>query len=1404
MDVILTVVAPSTGTVADLRVVCSDAAPGAPLLAALRMAVGVAPDETLTIDGEAVAADGSAADCHLADGIVVRTGGADRPAECSPTELVVTSGPDAGRRLSLTPGDHEVGRDPRCRLAINDRLVSRQHLLVSVGVAATTVTDLNSANGTMLDGVPLAGSRVTAMPTGSWLRIGDSDLRVVATSSVSPTSRVAVIHRAPRLRASAAAVAIAFPAQPIPTAPARIPILAAIAPLIAGVVLAVVLHQWQFLAFTALSPVMILGQAASDRRAARRTTRTGCEAYTTATSVAATQLAKALDDERCQRHAAAPHLADLVDAARIHGRLLWQRSARDEDAVVLRLGRGDLPSSVDVTGGRHATAIDVPVVVAMPELTLLGVCGPRESTTGLLRSLVVQATTLHSPEHLQLVVLAPGHADAWAWTRWLPHLLARGTSDCSAMVGFDDDQVAARLAELARRRTSDGHTPHVLVVVDGNASMRSYAALAALADDTGGDLSLIWCADTEHDLPGSARAVASLAAAPRPLLRLVRQGKPGCTQVVPDLLAAEVALATARTLAPLRDGGDGASFALPRDLRWEQLSDVDLQNRTSVARALTRLWSRGPSTSIPLGQGKHGTVTVDLCEDGPHALIAGTTGSGKSELLLSIVSSLAAFNRPDQLSLLLIDHKGGAAFGPFARLPHTVGVVTDLDAESTRRALLSLTAEIRRRETLFAALGATDLASYVVISDRKSDQGEGLARLVIVVDEFATLAEEQPDFVGGLVSIAQRGRSLGVHLILATQRPEGVVSADIRANTRLRICLGVARENESRDVIDCPDAVTISSMTPGRAYLRVGPGDLREFQAARIGGCRTPSSSFSVTVSPVATLGDPPPARQDRDDAEEAGPASDIDVLIAAALEVSERLGCVTPPPPWLPPLPDQLPTSTLPPPAAPRWVSWGMVDLPAAGRQRALELDLSAGATSLIAGTARSGRTTAALAIAFCAAAQCSPAELQLWAITADTGLAELATLGHCGAIIATHEIDRIEALLSHLSREVSRRRDNPDRNVPTLLLVIDSWEGLAAATDDRDGSRIVDALLRLAADGPAARLHTVITTDRAGLVGRLGSAATDKIVLRLADPSDYALIGMPGRDVPRRLPPGRGIRAADLVLVQVAAPDAATTAAAHRWAAPNQPPRRFDALPKRVSLRDVGRSPATDEIILGVRAEDLGPSTLARSEIGASFLIAGPPGSGRTTAAALFVRQLAGRPLAVSCTPGSGLLTDSAAIHLPRDDDDHAAALLDSLCAGSEPAPDVVVDDVDLLPDSALWARLEELIRNPAASDQVIVMTGSIDTLANAFRGPIAQARRAQTGILLCPTSPHDGEMFRIALPRRISRDDPPGRAWLASKGRATRLQLADPDRGTEDGAAPQPRTELELSGLGVRSLE
>ena len=183
-----------------------------------------------------------------------------------------------------------------------------------------------------------------------------------------------------------------------------------------------------------------------------------------------------------------------------------------------------------------------------------------------------------------------------------------------------------------------------------------------------------------------------------------------------------------------------------------------------------------------------------------------------------------------------MNFKGGAAFGPCGQLPHTVGVLTDLDAAATARAIESLTAELRRRERVLAAAEVADLDGWRLRGSHQRPGAEAMPRLVIVVDEFATLAEELPDFVGGLVGIAQRGRSLGIHLVLATQRPEGAVSADIRANTRLRICLAVARDNESRDVIDSPSAVKISRSTPGRALVRVGAHELVEVQTARVAG----------------------------------------------------------------------------------------------------------------------------------------------------------------------------------------------------------------------------------------------------------------------------------------------------------------------------------------------------------------------------------------------------------------------------------------------------------------------------------------------------------------------------------------------------------------------------------------
>jgi len=293
--------------------------------------------------------------------------------------------------------------------------------------------------------------------------------------------------------------------------------------------------------------------------------------------------------------------------------------------------------------------------------------------------------------------------------------------------------------------------------------------------------------------------------------------------VRPDTVSAPWCDRVARALAPMRDvSGDAEDSALPSSSR---LLDV-LGLEPPTHDAITARWAMGGrSTEALLGESMDGAFSIDLRRDGPHGLIAGTTGAGKSELLQSLVASLAVANRPDALTFVLIDYKGGAAFAQCERLPHTVGMVTDLDTHLVERALASLGAELRRREHQLASVGAKDIDDYVDLL-RGDPTLAAMPRLVIVIDEFASMVRELPDFVTGMVNIAQRGRSLGIHLILATQRPSGVVSPEIRANTNLRVALRVTDSSESTDVIDAPDAGRISKMTPGRAYARLGHSSL--------------------------------------------------------------------------------------------------------------------------------------------------------------------------------------------------------------------------------------------------------------------------------------------------------------------------------------------------------------------------------------------------------------------------------------------------------------------------------------------------------------------------------------------------------------------------------------------------
>src|SRR5690606_6411780 len=289
---------------------------------------------------------------------------------------------------------------------------------------------------------------------------------------------------------------------------------------------------------------------------------------------------------------------------------------------------------------------------------------------------------------------------------------------------------------------------------------------------------------------------------------------------------------------------------------------------------------------------------LDLRTNGPHALVGGTTGAGKSEFLQAWVLGMATAHSPDRVTFLFVDYKGGAAFADAVDLPHTVGLVTDLSQHLVRRALTSLRAELHYREHLLNRKKAKDLVSL----ERTGDP-EAPPSLIIIVDEFAALAKEIPEFVDGVVDVAARGRSLGIHLIMATQRPAGVIKDNLRANTNLRIALRVADAADSVDVVGTPVAAEFDPGIPGRAVARSGPTRLVAFQTGYAGGHTSDEVAAPEVEIAELAYGTPAvwqePVSEAAPERHETGP-NDTSRLVATMVAAASAAAVPTPRKPWL------------------------------------------------------------------------------------------------------------------------------------------------------------------------------------------------------------------------------------------------------------------------------------------------------------------------------------------------------------------------------------------------------------------------------------------------------------------------------------------------------------------------
>ena len=1095
---------------------------------------------------------------------------------------------------------------------------------------------------------------------------------------------------------------------------------------------------------------------------------------------------------------------------RERGPRLWERRPSDTDFLRLRLGTGrrEVASTVTDTSedrhgpyaarladcvARHRTVDDVPV--ATPAGGVVGVAGPRVLVSGLASHAVVEAAVLHAPSALQVVVVSA--SPEWRWVRWLPHVSSAAVRLLASSGAAAEIEAAVRTALAAQ--SAQGQPARVLLVL-GQGSASNAAAVAAMGEVRAAGGLVLVLDDEARGLPPECELVCRVDADGRVTAEGPwTDGAVGAFQACS--MSPAIATALAVELGRLRDprlrgddhAGDQGVLTLSGAMDGPQ------------GPALEALWEAPARLESVFGADDQGQpVTVDLRRDGPHGVIAGTTGSGKSELLLSFLGSLVARHPPERLVLFLIDFKGGATFAPLRELPHVVGYVTDLDgsARLSERAFTALDAEISRRKRILSQHSVADLAAY-----ERLRHAEPLPSLLVVIDEFALLVTEQPGVKARLDAVAAQGRSLGIHLLLATQSPGGVITPAIRANTNIWLCLRVVSDAESLELLGAKDASQIPTEAPGRAFLRRGAErSLSSFQTARI---TRPLAGSEEAVS-VQAYGEPQPARTERRErADGSLSETELDALVAAAQDLHHRRGSPEPFALWVPPLPADLDPTGLDATNAQGIeadtsdgdraaieraeadgvglvVRLGLVDEPHLQRQRPWVLDLAL-TNLLVSGVFRSGRTTTVRRVISCLTAAHGPDRLHLYVIDARGALGGVEVLPHTGGYAGVHDRELLVSVFDRLTAAVERRREtgfDPRRDA-RVLLVVDDYSALREVSQTLLQDRVNDQLLSLVAQGRSVGVHVVMTCGQVSdLRLTFASQFQSKLLLRQPEPADYVAVDVRigAAEMPADLP-GRGMVRGGLE-VQVAHAQDLPTFPADLAGGPS-PVRRL--APEHRARADEGRRgwPAGC-IPLGIGGDD-GSTVWLGPRHGPHLLVLGESLTGRTTAlhtvATRLLEEDSDRRVAVLARRRATLerWADDPRLLVVASPADGLDALLEVVEKSDHPVVLVMDDAEGLALPGMTGDRLDALLRGARDTGLRSVVGARTADWARLFDPWARYLTSLRVALLLAPT-PESGLTLEVRLPATVV-PMAPGRGFLIAPGQADLVQVSVLT------AAPQP---------------
>jgi S-DNA-T family DNA segregation ATPase FtsK/SpoIIIE len=1036
-----------------------------------------------------------------------------------------------------------------------------------------------------------------------------------------------------------------------------------------------------------------------------------------------------------------PQPAVLPDIVRDPHRL-WERRRSDDDFLTVRVGTGQdrlwRRVNLQTEGTNPMIELD-PVTlaaarlvvdrdrlldhmpVAVPLYGIVSVVGSPARTRNLVRALAGQLVALHAPGDVRLAACIGGSAGPeFEWLKWLPHclhptefdgpapmrLVATDQAGLSALLKADLDE---RLAQVkhARRLGEVNHAyrgGRLVVLIDQLSAgpVDLFAHLDNIGAAELGIAAVVLVTQRRHEPSrvdvrvtvdeSGAVAVDDLRPVPEMRGEEVRDRRrrlQGATAGTADIVRLTEITALARQVSPLRLVADAVHEA-PLEATVDLRGLLRVEDEASYdVRSVWRPRELRDFLKVPFGVGPAGRpVLLDVKESalggmGPHGLCVGATGSGKSEVLRTLVLTLAMTHPPERLSLVLVDYKGGATFAGLEDLPHTSAMISNLEDDTglVDRLHDALQGEMKRRQQILLDAGQLpNITEY----NRRRDAGLSLAALpnmLVVIDEFSELLSAKPDFIELFIAIGRIGRSIGVHQLLASQRLEEGKLRGLESFLSYRIGLRTFNEQESRTVLGVPDAYTLPPL-PGSGYLKVDTTLFERFKAAYVSGPYRPPAGAELSdatpqPAPFRLFNDPPQQPPTEPGGSPQQPAGDsplapstLDIVVRRLREHGTRAHQI-----WLPPLPAALALDTVTGPLVTDraygltvedparrgtlTIPLGLLDKPTEQKQEPFVLDLSGGAGHLcVLGAPQTGKSTLVRTLIAGAALTHTPEDIAFYCVDFGGGaLASLAGLPHVGGVAGRLDAERVRRTIAEISvllgererlfakqgivstdlmRRMHREGRLPGLATADIVLVVDNYPVLKTDFED-----LVEVVQDIGSRGLGYGVHLVLTSGRwADLNMRLQAVIGSKIELRLNDPLD-SIIKRKAAETLRADTPGRCLTtdglfahialprfdgAADPGTLQAGLDDLVLKVAA-AWQGARAPAIRM--LPTLVTYKEVAKQVTGDEtrIRLGVDETELRPVLLDLFGAEQHLLAFGDAASGKTSLLRLLVHDLTGR---------------------------------------------------------------------------------------------------------------------------------------------------------------------------------